>query len=396
MVLQPRSEAEVSAILSWANEQHVPAVPRGGGTKMGLGRLFSQTQEFICLSLKQMNQIVEHDADNLTVTVEAGATLKDLQTRISEKRQFLPLDPPGSEDATVGGVLAANASGPRRFGYGSARDFVLGLRVVAPDGRLLKFGGKSVKNVAGYDMCKLFIGSFGTLGVIAEATFRLVPLPTTRRTVVQTFDSLEAASGAVRGLLASCLLPSAIELVDRVAADHIFPVCNLKADGSHAVAVLFEGFQDAVERQARELSNKNPGRFATLAPDEAERFWAALAGLLGSGTGGTRCKVSVPIASVAPIVAMATNLPAATVSHAGSGIVYVFIPPEASRPDRAVTRLRREAEDAGGHIVVESAPREVKEKADPWGKAGSAEAIMRRLRETFDPNGIMNPGRFIV
>ncbi|NOZ21208.1 MAG: FAD-binding oxidoreductase [Planctomycetes bacterium] len=396
LILHPQSEAEVSAILSWANEQQIPIAPRGGGTKISLGRPIPQTQEFICLSLNGLDHISEHDAENLTVTAQAGVTLRELQTCLSQQRQLLPLDPPTAEAATVGGVLAANASGPRRFGYGSARDFVLGLKVVTPDGKLLKYGGKSVKNVAGYDMCKLFIGSLGTLAVIVEATFRLVPLPTTAQTVGLSFASLDAAAEAVAQLLASHLLPSAIELIDPSAAAMLPPGCGVDAGGAYGVVLLFEGFQDPVERQVREVSKKNPSNSAKLPPDAADSFWTGLGVILADGTGRTRCKIAVPIASVPQIVSAASDFSAATVCHAGSGIVYALFPPDAKRPDKAISRLRRWAEDAGGHLVVEYAPRDVKEQADVWGRAGSAEPIMHGLRAAFDPNDILNPGRFVV
>jgi len=396
LALSPKSHAEVSAVLAWASEQGVSLVPRGAGTKLALGSPMDEGAEFVVLSLGGLDQICEHDADNLTVTVECGVTVAGLQKRVAEKRQLLPLDPPRLEQATIGGVLAANSSGPRRLLYGSARDLVLGMKVVTPDGTLIKCGGKTVKNVAGYDMSKLFIGSMGTLGVLVEATLRLVPLPTTAQTVVLTFDGLDAAADAVAAVLSSFLLPSAVELINPAAAGRLFDRVSVPMAGRHAVVVLFEGFQDAVDRQVREIRKGPCTQSLEIPKDKEESLWGQIRDLVPAETDTVRCKVSVPISNVRDIAASCERHAAAVLSHAGSGIVHAVLSGDCERPAEAVAELRRQAAELGGSLVVEMAPPELKAEVGVWGDVGSPRGLMQSIRQAFDPKGILNPGRFAV
>src|SRR6185295_12128722 len=196
----------------------------------------------LVLGLKRLDRGLEHEPGDLTVTVEAGRTVAALQSTLHERGQWLSLDPPDAERATIGGVLASNASGPRRQLYGTARDLLIGVTVVTADGTLVRGGGKVVKNVAGYDLPKLFVGSFGTLGVIVEVTVKLRPRPDDERLVIVTFDRLKDAGAAVRAVMASDLIPNAIELLDAGA---------LRPLGvSGAAAALVIGFDGLAEQVA--------------------------------------------------------------------------------------------------------------------------------------------------
>ncbi|MDQ6660866.1 MAG: FAD-binding oxidoreductase, partial [Chloroflexota bacterium] len=182
IVVEPGNEEEVSAVLAFADQEGLKVLVRGGGTQLGIG--FPPRGGDILLSTLRLNQLVEHAPHDMTATVQAGLRLSDLQATLANTRQWLALDPAPGSAATIGGIMATNASGPRRLHYGGVRDQIIGIRVVLPDGTIAKGGGKVVKNVAGYDLSKLFTGSLGTLGVIVAATFRLYPIATASRTVV--------------------------------------------------------------------------------------------------------------------------------------------------------------------------------------------------------------------
>ncbi|MDP2268867.1 MAG: FAD-binding oxidoreductase, partial [Deltaproteobacteria bacterium] len=242
-IVCPGSAAEISSLLHYANSEKLAIVPRGSGTKMAAGGVPQKID--LVLSTVRLDRIVEYDIANLSLTIEAGLTLADVQKRLTgEKRgYFLPLDPPYSEKATIGGVIAANASGPKRYIYGSARDLLLGLKAVTPTGDIVSFGGKTVKNVSGYDMTKLMIGSWGGLGVITEITTKLLPLPEASATVLLSFETPPAAGLFIRKIIHSILLPSAVELLESKAA------ARLGEKAKYLAAFSLEGVPEAVERQ---------------------------------------------------------------------------------------------------------------------------------------------------
>src|SRR5206468_913623 len=211
----PGSVEEVSAVIALVSELGLPVIPGGGGTAASVG--LPSARAGLVRGLRRLTRLVEHEPGDLTVTVEAGTTVGELQAALRGRGQWLSLDPADAERATIGGVLATNASGPRRHLYGTARDLLIGVTVVTAEGAIVKGGGKVVKNVAGYDLPKLFVGSYGTLGVIVEATFKLRPRPDDERLVCVSFDRLKDASAAVRALLASDLIPNAVDLMDAPA-----------------------------------------------------------------------------------------------------------------------------------------------------------------------------------
>src|SRR5467141_4232340 len=212
----PGSVDEVAAVITQAAEAGVPVVPWGGGSAIGVG--VPAARAGLVLLLTRLNALVGHEPGDLTATAQAGITLAALQAALGGRGQWLSLDPADAERATLGGVLAANAAGPRRHLYGTARDLLIGVTVVTADAAIVKGGGKVVKNVAGYDLPKLFIGSYGTLGVIVEANLKLRPLPDHEQLQAVRFERLKDAAAAVRALLASDLIPNAVELLDPTAA----------------------------------------------------------------------------------------------------------------------------------------------------------------------------------
>src|SRR6516225_9507792 len=210
LAIIPETVEQVSQAVTLANQQGLTLITRGGGSRLNLGSIPERFD--VLLETTKLTRLLEHEAPDLTCHAEAGSTIAALQAQLATKGQWLALDPPDAQQATIGGVLASNASGPKRLRYGTARDMVIGLHVVQASGEVARSGGRVVKNVAGYDLNKLYIGSLGTLGIIVEANFKLQPLPAEERTLILTFSNAVDAMQNVIALLGSLSTPSAIEL----------------------------------------------------------------------------------------------------------------------------------------------------------------------------------------
>jgi glycolate oxidase FAD binding subunit len=404
----PGSVDEVSAVLRACHEARATVVPWGGGVHMGLGCVPKTVD--VVLGLGRLNRVLDHEPGDMTSTVEAGVVLADYQAQLGRHGQFLSLDPPGAARATVGGVLAANMSGPHRLRYGTARDLLIGLRVVGADGTVTKGGAKVVKNVTGYDMNKLYVGSLGTLGLIVEATFRLYPVPACERTWVASFPTAAKAREVVARILDSPLVPSAVELLNETAAREVGRQADVTSGLRGVVlAVAVASVPEAVEAQIRTAQGlaRERGADRVLDGPAHDVFWAAVRDF-GSGNGaGMVLKASVLIARVADALDQAERLATqeglrvAVISEAATGIVRCHFwaadgaEDRVSRLARVVAPLREFATEARGSLVVLQAPTAVKTNVDVWGSAGDGFAMMRRLKEQYDPDRILNPGRFV-
>jgi len=403
LVVTPATVEQVAQIVALTNAHDLSLLTRGGGSRMSVGGLPGQID--VLLETNALTQVLEHEVPDLTCQVEAGLTLAALQAHLMKKGQWLPLDPPGAEQATLGGLLASNASGPKRLRYGSARDLVIGLRVVQANGEVSRSGGRVVKNVAGYDLNKLYIGSLGTLGVIVEANFKLQPLPVAERTLLLTYVNAAEAMQTVMAILGSLLTPSALELIDPGAASDMsdFFGINLPGDG-YSVAVNFEGGMVTIDRQIDEtrlLARKHGALMGDELVGEAQdRFWNVVR---EHTQGSVTCKVAILVSQIAPYlqkverVCRRHELETAIVAHAGSGILYVELRPSdaTSRLIEAIAELRIHAREAHGSLVVERCPSDLKRRIDVWGEPGSDFYLMQRLKNQFDAKGTFVRGRFV-
>lgn len=402
-VVCPGSVEEVSKLLAYATAEKLAVVPRGNGTTMAQGGIPRKLD--LVLSMLRINRITEHDIPNLSLSVQAGMTLSEVQKALAGtgKGSFLPLDPPYSEAATIGGIVATNGSGPRRYLYSTARDLLLGLKAVSPTGDIVAFGGKTVKNVSGYDMTKLMIGSFGALGVITEITTKLLPLPEASATLLTSFDDLTKAGSLTRKILHSPLLPSAIELMDGRAAGY------LGEKGPYLVAFSLEGVEEAVERQVVEIGAlaKGEGAFETktLKGKEDRGFWIQVRDLPLVTKAPLILKSNVVISRLPEIMghyektAKAAGVGCAFVGHAGNGILTTHLwengAAAADRLPGLIAEFTAEAAKHDGNLVVASCPVGLKTKISLWGQPRSDYRVMRRLKEKLDPAGVLNPGRFV-
>ena len=401
---------EASETLKAANSQGLAVIPQGSGTMMGLGNLLRRAD--VLLEVGGLRRVLEHNPENLTVTTECGLSLGELREVLAEKGQFLPLDPPLSS-ATLGGIISCNASGPKRLIYGVCRDMILGMKVILADGSVINSGGRCVKNVSGLDLCKLFIGSLGTLGVIAEATFKVHPLPEEEAIQVGWSSDAGEAFQLCRSVIHSVLFPAALEILDPHLADLWCRQMGSQPTEKGWLTLLgWAGFAEDVRRCLRDgqviFRSHNMMEGGVYSSDAAQKGWEALGHLpqsLESPVGGLVCcrmcllldRLQEGAQRWQEEVSQAGGRSALSV-RAGSGILYGYLLDAHQNPEasiQAVERMRKWTVGMGGNLVVESAPVWLKKRVDVWGTTGKELILMKRLKAHFDPRDVLNPGRYV-
>ena len=397
VVICPSELSELAEVLSFASSERWRVIPMGSGTWLEAGN--PPTGANLFLSTERMTRVIEYEPADLTATVEAGCTLTSFNQLAERHRQSIPLDPFGSSSQTLGAIVATASYGPLRCGFGTPRDWVIGMRVAHPDGAITKAGGKVVKNVAGYDLCKLYTGSFGTLGVIGELSFKLRALPSGDRTILLGSENLDELFNLAAVVSQSELQPAALELFSPSAA-----AVEDMVPGSFALAVRFIEDEVTVESQSRELE-RIAGKIAMmeLSQEEASQFWREYARCETEAEWVWSLRISVlPTDALRMAREVSELLPSSTIAvHAANGVIRVFDETAAlenlktaQRP-RKVSELRQKAQDLGGQLVILRAPGEILERLDVWGEVGQTGRIMRELKAKFDPQSILNPGRFV-
>jgi glycolate oxidase FAD binding subunit len=407
MVAFPRTPEEVCAVVAHCAAKGKAIIARGAGQRIGIGNVPQRVD--VVLSTARMNHVVEYDPQNLVVTARAGRNLASLQSQLRQDGLFLPLNLPADSHDTVGGIIAANVSGPKRLRYGSARDVVLGLGVVAPSGEYLQFGGRVVKNVSGYDMSKLYIGSYGALGVITEVTFRLLPLPAREVTLLAGFDGLAAPLRVIARIMDSVLEPASLTLLNREAAQALAqaPLGSL-TERPYVLAVALEGSRQAAERQLQEMVRlcQDEGALESGYLDSRPQgqLWSAVRDFPVHGAEGqVVCRAMVPPAEVGNMVEVAlkecgaAGVSPLVVAQGGVGSVLVaFAQGESDvRAASIVKAVMDSATRLGGHCLLVQAPVAVKRQVHVWGAPRAEWELMARLKRAFDPTGILSPGRFV-
>jgi glycolate dehydrogenase FAD-binding subunit len=390
LVCSPSTAEQIAAALRVCVEAEAAVVPWGGGTAMPIGNRPRAID--VVMRTSHLDSVIEHDAANLTATVQSGIALTALQDILKGRNQFLPFDPPHPACATVGGIVAANLNGPRRSCYGSVRDLVIGMKVALATGELIRAGGKVVKNVAGYDMCKLFVGSLGTLGIITEITVRVAPIPETSATVTAAGALPEVLQFADQ-LSRSPLLPSAVALMNSGAFG--------AGQNEWQATVRCEGFAETVARHtsdavamARQLGLGND-----ILGDSADgQLWDRVRDF-PLQTGRVVYRVTVPRASVAESVRAiqdgnGSESQPAILSDPLTGTLWIAEPERRTSPQRFADWLSL-ALHCGGHAMMFTAPSDAKEKIDVWGVPPPTLALMRKIKNEFDPKAVLNPGRFV-
>jgi glycolate oxidase FAD binding subunit len=367
-VVRPSDVDEVVAVLRRAHADGHSVLVAGGRTKLGWAP--APTSADVLVETTGLHRIVEHTAGDLVVVAEAGLRLAGLQERLREAGQWLALDPP-EPGATLGGILSANASGPRRLRYGTVRDLLIGVTVVLADGTVAHAGGKVVKNVAGYDLGKLYTGAHGSLGVVVSTTWRLHPLPGARRVVtVDLADPRDAGALAV-AIARSTLTPSAVELLAITG-------------GSGQLVVVFEAIAPSVQAQADAAVALLGGGHQSETPPEPF-------GQRPGGDGDLVLRLAFEPASLAAVIEALPPGTAVTAS-ACTGVAYAALTPEHAG---ALPALRAALAPYDGTAVVIGAPPSLRHGLDHWGSVGNSLGLMRRVKERFDPDGRLAPGRFV-
>ena len=389
-VVRPGNVAEVQACVRDAAAANEAIVATGLGGHLDVGG--RPTRLDVLLRLDLLSRVLDHQAADMTVTVEAGCPLATLAQTLAAAGQWLPLDPPG--DTTVGGFIAANLSGPLRASQGTVRDLLIGIRTVAADGALVSGGGKVVKNVAGYDLPKLHVGALGTVGVIVEATFKVRPRPEREEAVVIACRNAEEAADIAAGALDAAVPPLWLEVAGAGS------LAEGPGDGAAAVIGL-GGTADEVAH-GREIAMRASRRAIAVADGAGLR--ARLSAFPVEPAAAVLRAATLP-ADVGAVLAgaerAARDVGAAvrTVAHAANGVVRVAVADERSVP-ALVRALRPAREAAGGSLVVERARPAVKDALaaaglDVWGDPGPGYELMRRLKAAFDPARLLSPGRFV-
>jgi glycolate oxidase FAD binding subunit len=436
LVVLPRDTNQVAHVVQVAKRENLALVPWGNGTKMAMGNPPKRLDLVVCTS--RMNHIKDVDTANLTITVEAGVKFRDIQARLATQEDrcylpledlvtegdeaicsdrshsgcFLPIDPPHAHAATIGGIVAANTAGARRLLYRLPRDSVLGVRFVTPGGEICGSGGKTVKNVSGYDISKLAVGSMGSLGILCEMTFKLLPLPEKMETLLIAFRTFSDAAVFVEQISETTLLPASLDLLNQRAYGHV-------ADGeldfdpeAYVAAVALEGFEQAVRRMNAEivtLATASGARsHAALREEQHRSFWFAVSDRLAALDAGLlKAKLNYPLSEWKGIVESAERLLSdahidyTLQVHAGSGVCLINLligqgeDGATERAEDALNSLLTLCREVRGNLVIQQAPTATKGRLEVWGAAGSDFAVMKRIKTQIDPAGIMSPGRFV-
>jgi glycolate oxidase FAD binding subunit len=392
----PATESALAALIAAAGEGGGSLSTEGSGTKRHCGPAASP--EARRLSLRGLSRVTAHEPADMILSALAGARLRDLQTALAAHDQWLPLDPPFA-DATIGGIIATNASGPRRLGYGTSKDLLLGLRVLGARGRATKSGGRVVKNVSGYDLHHLQVGAFGSLGVLVEVHLKVSARPEVSALWALPCPTLAAAHGLLLDIGATALRPVALEALDGAEAARVrarAPVLPGREDEQAVALVGLEGSRASFERHVRELAGKGAGALVVERP-AVDALWAALAELPTSHASNVRVRVGARPHDL-PALLAAFELDGAPVCgvavRVGSGLAHVAL--DAATEEAVTSRLARwrlVAAAHHGYAVVESAPLDLPGRARlPFGGPPST-PLGPALRRAWDPSETLNPGR---
>ncbi|MGH9966578.1 MAG: FAD-linked oxidase C-terminal domain-containing protein, partial [Pyrinomonadaceae bacterium] len=399
--IAPGSIEEVCEVMKLAHREGWSVVPAGAATWLDVGNPLRAAH--LIISTGRLSQILDHEPADLVASAQAGVTLDTFNQTLTRGRQWLPLDPPDDGRATIGGVVATGLSGPQRHGYGAPRNFVIGMKVVLADGKSVKAGGRVVKNVAGYDLCKLFTGSYGTLGLITELTFKLRPLPAKECTVLAT-GPRNAVLNAAQSIHKASLFPAAQELLSTEMARCIDVEIS---PGDVLMLSRFAGIEKTVLYQVETTTTLLRGTAGISDIDiatefEAQSLWHKLAAAPINVERKLSWRATINPAGLGEFLNFVEGTYRTSSSSLlwqagvadGRMLVIDCRSQETQQHIQVVRSLRAMAESMGGLLTIESAPSEFKNEIDSWGDLGSSTNLMKRVKEQLDPCGLLSPGRF--
>tara|TARA_B100001123_G_scaffold449830_1_gene616982 strand:+ start:3007 stop:4386 length:1380 start_codon:yes stop_codon:yes gene_type:complete len=403
IVVEPQTPEEVALVLRLCRDNDAYVIPIGGGTKLAFGDIPSSYD--VALRTTNLNKILQYEPADMTVSVEAGISLRDLQETLDRSGQFLPLDPPFKSLSTIGGIISTNAIGPQITGYGSARDMLIGTRAAHSNGELTQAGGMVVKNVTGYDLGKLYVGSLGTLGILTEANFKLQPKPELSSTITFEFTASSTAEQILSSLVYSTLQPESVGLLGPGSTSPMYQL-----------SIRFSGRAEAVEQQllsTQVIANNIDSLEAKFSGSDDETQinpWSHQDQLYEASVenGATLCRITVLPSQLAKLMNDIFNrsrnihVEVEAWANAFNGILYVSFEAVNGSPlnklVNTVTDIRHTVETLGGALVIESCGNTLKQQLSTWGESLDPNALnlMQLMRNKFDPTFTVNPGRFVT
>jgi glycolate oxidase FAD binding subunit len=369
--------------------------PQGGATALEYGGVPGRPG--VAIETCALDRVIDYPHADMTITVQAGITASALRSILAEKHQRVQIDIPQADRATLGGVYATATCGPRRFGLGRPRDQIIGVSFVTSEGTEVKGGGRVVKNVAGYDFPKLLSGSMGTLGIISHMTLKVRPIPESSMLLWTPFPSLESCALALDSLNTSAARPVALDLLSPLAAKSIGESLNLPTE-NWVVVIGLEDSATSVQWQIGRLKDELGGTNSNvLEGDAASIVWSALTEFQTIDAGPLSCLANLPPSRVVPLVQEVDRTRWSIHAHAGSGIVRLHALGEWRLEDVSdeVRRIRRQAVQDGGNLILTRCPTNWKGILGVWGKPGADWELARKIKQTLDPHGALNPGRFV-
>ncbi|WP_286229755.1 glycolate oxidase subunit GlcD [Neobacillus mesonae] len=413
-VISPRNTQEVAEVLKVCNEYKIPIVPRGSGTNLCAGTC--PTEGGIVLLFKHMNKILEIDEENLTVTVQPGVITLDMTNAVEARGLFYPPDPSSMKISTIGGNINENSGGLRGLKYGVTRDYVIALEVVMPNGDIMRTGGKLAKDVAGYDLTRLMVGSEGTLGIITEATLKLIPMPETKKTMLALYQDLSAAARSVSKIIANKIIPATLEFLDQPTLKVVedFAQIGLPTDVQAVLLIEQDGPAEVVERDLKKMAEVCREEQAVsiqlaASEEEAEALRtarrAALSAIARLKPTTILEDATVPRSEIANMVqaineiADKYKLDICTFGHAGDGNLHPTCATDArnheemERVEQAFAEIFEKAIDLGGTITGEHGVGAMKAPYLEWKLKKEGIAVMKAIKLALDPNNILNPGK---
>ncbi|MDW2877207.1 MULTISPECIES: glycolate oxidase subunit GlcD [Bacillaceae] len=416
-VISPRNTGEVSEIVKVCSEYSIPIVPRGSGTNLCAGTC--PTEGGLVILFKHMNRILDLDEENLAITVQPGLVTLDLIREAEAKGLFYPPDPSSMKISTIGGNINENSGGLRGLKYGVTRDYVMGLEVVLANGDVIRTGGKLAKDVAGYDFTRLFTGSEGTLGIITEATLKLIPMPETKKTMLALYQDLEAAAKTVSKIIANKIIPATLEFLDQPTLEVVeeFAQIGLPTDVKAVLLIEQDGPREVVERDMAKMENicREESAVSVQVAKTASEAEALTAARRAALSALARLKpttiledATVPRSEIANMVrsineiASKYNLKICTFGHAGDGNLHPTCPTDArnkeemERVENAFAEIFAKAIELGGTITGEHGVGVMKAPYLELKLGSEGIAAMQAVKAALDPKNIMNPGKIFA
>ena len=416
VVVYPTSTDEVAGILSLANENAIPVTARGAGTGLTGGTV--PVHNGIVLCFTRMNRILDINTRDRYAIVQPGVVNGDLQTALMDRRFFYPPDPASMSVSTIGGNIAENAGGPRCLKYGVTADYVLGLEAVLGNGDVIRFGSRNVKDVSGYNLSRLFCGSEGTLGIVTEATLKIIPQPEASRTVLAMYNSLDHSADTVADVIGSGILPAALELMDKSTINVIEDQGSLGLDREAEAIIIFEvdDREETVEKEMKIIAEKARRNGAVTVKEaknkaESDELWKARRNVYGIlARLAPNCIVEDATVPASKVPAMVTGVRKISekndiliciLGHAGDGNLHPVIctdirkPQEWEKVERAAKEIFELSVSLGGTLSGEHGIGLAKSEFLPLVLNQSTRNFMARIKRAIDPKGILNPGKFV-